>query len=99
MDYNEQNESKTIEALEKVVRLAVETVHSMGSTEEELLDAITEQVRPKLFSTDAAVLSGVLLGCLKMSVAWNDAVESLGDASRFHRDALAKRLLKVLWEE
>lgn len=95
----EREALKIVEELKKVVQSSVTMVYFAGDSEEHILDAIEKAWRAKLLSMDSDMLSSAILVCLEMSVAWNDAVEALGDNSLFHRDALTKRLIKVLWEE
>ena len=95
----EREALKIVEELNKIVQSAVTLAYALGDSEEHILDAIEKAWRAKLLSIDSDTLPSAMLVCIEMSVAWNDAAEALDDNSGFHRDALAKRLLKVLWEE
>lgn len=99
MDHNEKDGMETIEELKKVVQSAVTLACLIGDSEEHVLDCIEKAWRAKLLSIDNDALPAALIACFEMSMAWNDAVEALGDNSGFHRDAFAKVVLKLVLEE
>lgn len=99
MDHNERDGLEIIEELKEVIQSAVMLASLVGDSEKHILDCIEKVWREKLTSIDGDALSVALIACLEMSMAWNDAVEALGDNSGFHRDAFAKRILKLMLEE
>ena len=99
MDHNERDGLEIIEELKEIVQSAVMFASLVGNSEGHILDCIEKVWREKLTSIDGDALSAALIVCLEMSMAWNDAVEALGDNSGFHRDAFAKRISKLMLEE
>ena len=99
MDRNEQDGLEIIEELKKVTQAAITLAYFVGDSEEHILDCIEKAWKEKLLSIDSDALSSALVACLEMSLAWNNAVEVLGDNSGFHRDAFTKRILKLMMEE
>lgn len=99
MNYNERDGLEIIEEQKEIVQSAVMFASLVGNSEEHILDCIEKVWREKLTSIDGDALSAALIVCLEMSMAWNDAVEALGDNSGFHRDAFAKRISKLMLEE
>lgn len=99
MDHNEKDGLEISEEIKKVAQSAVTLACLMGDSEEHVLDCIEKAWREKLLSIDGDALCAALIACLEMSMAWNDAVEALGDNSGFHRDAFAKRISKLMSEE
>lgn len=99
MDHNERDGLEIIEELKEIVQSAVMFASLVGDSEGHILDCIEKVWREKLTSIDGDALSAALIVCLEMSMAWNDAVEALGDNSGFHRDAFAKRISKLMLEE
>ena len=99
MDHNKKDGLEIIEGIKQVAQSAVMLAYLMGDSEEHILDCIEKVWREKLTSIDGDALCTALIVCLEMSMAWNDAVEALGDNSGFHRDAFAKRISKLMLEE
>ena len=99
MDHNERDGLEIIEELKGIAQSAVMLASLVGDSGEHILDCIEKVWREKLTSIDGDALSAALIVCLEMSMAWNDAVEALGDNSGFHRDAFAKRISKLMLEE
>ena len=99
MDHNERDGLEISEEIKKVAQSAVTLAYLMGDSEEHVLDRIEKAWIEKLLSIDGDTLRAALIVCLEMSMAWNDAVEALGDNSGFHRDAFAKRISKLMSEE
>lgn len=87
-----------INALCETVSFSMETFQLVRGSEDALLDMLEETFAKYYRSSDEEYREGALAIALEMCVAWNNTVDKLGD-SAFHKDALAKRFLRNIWEE
>ena len=87
-----------IDATNETMRSGMRTFSIIGGSEDVLLDMLEGTFAKHYKSSDEEYREGVLVMALEMCVAWNSMVDELGNSS-FHKDALAKRFLKIIWEE
>lgn len=67
-------------------------------SEDALLDVLERPFAKYYESPDEEYREVALIMALEMGLVWNSMVDELGD-SAFHKDALTKRFLKIIWEE
>lgn len=87
-----------INVLREAMRLGIKTIQLFRGSEDTLLDTLEKTFAKYYKSSDEKYRETMLIMALEMGIAWNNAVDELGD-STFHKDALAKRFLKIIWEE
>lgn len=87
-----------IDATNETMRSAMRTFSLIGGAEDALLDML-EGVFAKYYkSSDEKYREVALIMALELGLAWNSMINELG-YSTFHKDALTKRFLKIIWEE
>ena len=84
----------TNETMQSVMR----TFRIIEGSEDALLDMLERPFVKYYKSPDEEHREVALIMALEMVLVWNSMVDELGD-SAFHKDALAKRFLKIIWEE
>ncbi len=87
-----------INGLNETMRSAMKTFRLVGGSEDVLLDMLERPFAKYYESPDEEHREAELIMALEMGLTWNDMVDELGD-STFHKDALTKRFLKIIWEE
>ncbi len=88
----------TVNGLNETVRSAMDTFRLVRGSEDALLDMLESPFAKYYKSPDEECREAELIMALEMGLTWNDMVDELGD-STFHKDALTKRFLKIIWEE
>lgn len=95
----EMKETKAaIDALKETMYSAMRTIQLIEDSEDGMLDALERTFKKYYKSSDEEYREVALIMALEMCVGWNNMVDELGD-SAFHKDALTKRFLKIIWEE
>lgn len=84
----------TNETMQSVMR----TFRIIEGSEDALLDMLERPFAKYYKSPDEEHREVALIMALEMCVVWNSMVDELGD-SAFHKDALTKRFLKIIWGE
>lgn len=87
-----------IDGLNETMRSAMKIFRLVGGSEDALLDMLEGTFAKYYKSSDEEYREATLVMALEMGIAWNDMVNELG-YSVFHKDALTKRFLKIIWEE
>ena len=88
----------SIDELNEMMRSAMRTIQFTAGFEDDMLDIIERTFKKYYKSSGEEDREVILIIALEMCVGWNNMVDELGD-STFHKDALAKRFLKIIWEE
>lgn len=87
-----------IDSASEAVISSMKMIQLFGGSEDLALDILEGTLEKHYESSDDASKETMLIMILEMGIAWNNAVDELGD-STFHKDALSKRFLKYIWEE
>ena len=98
MDAELKEMKMNIEALRETVSFSMKTIQLIGGSEDAVLSMLGDAWAKKYKSSDNENREVALIVALEMCVAWNSMADELGD-SAFHKDALTKRFLKIIWEE
>lgn len=87
-----------LEALRETIGFSMKTIQLIGGSEDAVLSMLGDSWAKSYKSSDDEDREVALIMALEMGIAWNNMVDELGD-SIFHKDALTKRFLKIIWEE
>ena len=92
---------KTINAIDginEMVYCAMRIFSIIGRSEDALLYKLERMFAEYYKSSDEKCMEEVAAMDIILGLAWNKAVDKLGDPA-FHKDALTKRFLKIILEE
>ena len=89
---------KTKNAIDAMVYSAMRIFSLIGRSEDALLDKLERMFAEYYKSSDEKCMEEVAAMDIILGLAWNKAVDKLGDPA-FHKDALTKRFLKIILEE
>ena len=87
-----------IDAINEMVYSAMRIFSLIGRSEDALLDKLERTFAEYYKSSDEKCMEEVVAMDIILGLAWNKAVDKVGD-SAFHKDALTKRFLKIILEE
>lgn len=87
-----------IDTLRETVSFSMKTIQLIGGSEDALLNMLEGMFAKYYKSSDEEYRKVAPIIAFEMCVDWNNMVDELGD-STFHKHALMKRLLKIIWEE
>lgn len=87
-----------IDVINEMVYSAMRIFSLIGGSEDALLDKLERMFAEYYKSSDEKCMEEVATMDIILGLAWNKAVDKLGDPA-FHKDALTKRFLKIILEE